>query len=270
MSKAFFSADLQEWTLNELLFSCCEMPVDEALYKLCFRHSSRIVSVSHSKLQEVKTAFPDLPASRVSVIPNGVDFEKIEAAKRDWKKTGLANDTDILFSGRLACLKGTSKLIKAISILRIEIPRIRVKVVGTGPLSQRLRERTRALGLSENVQFLGHLSLHDLISQIMRTSTVVLPSYYEGNPISVLEAMACGKPVVAFDYPFSREVIEDGHTGLLATVGDCNDLAEKLRVLLDDRRLCGTLANNAFEYVFKKHNWETLADSYAEMYRDLK
>lgn len=269
-SKAFFSADLHDWTLSEFLFSCCEMPVDEILYKLCFRNSSRVVSVSHSTLQQAKAIFTGTAVDKMTVIPNGVDFEEIENAKRDCEHARLAEHADILFFGRFAWMKGANHVIEAASILRRDSPKIRINLVGTGPLFHRLRERVRVLGLGENVRFLGYQPLHSLIREVMRSSVVALPSSYEGQPVSVFEAMACRKPVVAFDYPFSREVIRDRRTGLLARPGDSRDLSAKIRMLLDDQRLCKTLGNNAFEYAFKEHNWDLLADEYVELYRGIE
>ena len=269
-AKAFFSVDPSDWTLSELLFSCCEMPVDEVLYKFCFQNSARIVSVSYSTLQQAKTIFPSLDAEKVSVIPNGIDLQRIEDAKCDCEQADLSQDADILFFGRFAWMKGAKHVIEAANMLRKDVPKIKVKLVGTGPLLDRLRSKVRSLGLNDNVRFVGHQPLQGLIREIMTSSVVALPSSYEGQPIGVFEAMACGKPVVAFDYPFSREVISSGRTGLLARQGESEDLAGKIATLLDDQRLRRNLGNRSLEYVSKEHNWDLLADKYVDLYRGIE
>lgn len=268
-SKAFFDAPLRNWTLREFLSSFLETPMNEYLYKVCFRESSKIISVGHFTLEEAKVAFRPFPIAKATVIPNGIDFERIDKEKRGGSE-GLATDADILFYGRLAWVKGVVHLLEAARSLKNDFPSIKIKVIGTGPLLDRLRTMVHVSGLSHNVDFLGHLASHDsVVAEIARSSIVALPSIYEANSIGLLEAMACRKPIVAFDYPFTREVLKDGYTGLLARPRDSKDLSNKIGMLLDDRRLRKSLGDNAYQHVLKEHNWERLADKYVELYRQL-
>jgi N,N'-diacetylbacillosaminyl-diphospho-undecaprenol alpha-1,3-N-acetylgalactosaminyltransferase len=106
----------------------------------------------------------------------------------------------------------------------------------------------------------------ELFKKIREASLVVLPSIHEAQPVSMLEAMACKKPVVAFDFPFSNELVQNMYNGLLAKSGDVKDLSDKIRLLLTDRQLRLDLGQNAYEYVEKSHNWDTLAEKYIELY----
>ena len=123
--------------------------------------------------------------------------------------------------------------------------------------------------LSENVEFLGYLNHDNVIAEIIRSGIVALPSIYEAGSIAQLEAMACRKPLVAFDYPFAREYLKDSQTGMLAKPGNIDDLASKIRVLIEDKKLRDVLARNALELTYRRHNWETLADSYKQIYAEL-
>ena len=98
---------------------------------------------------------------------------------------------------------------------------------------------------------------------------VVLPSLYEAQPVILLEAMACKKPTIAFDLPFAAEIIESGFNGFLAKIGDVNDLADKMRLLLDSKELREKMGENGYNYVRKNHNWEKLVEEYLKIYKSM-
>ena len=268
-SRAFFNAPSNYWTLRELVSNTYEAAVDHALHELCFKNSSRIVAVSRNSLQEARAAFHHFPVDKATVIPNGIDFQRINRIRDSVKKSDQADDESVLFYGRLVWIKGILQLVEAVATLKTDLPGIRLKIAGMGPLLDTLRQVVRKLNLTENVQFLGYLSQDRVIAETIRSGIVALPSSYEAGSIGHLEAMACGKPLVAFDYPFIREYVTSHETGLLAKPGDSADLAAKIRLLVDDRRLRDTLAHNAFKFTFERHNWEMLAEKYRDLYRGL-
>ena len=268
-SRAFFEAPPNRWTLREFVSNTYEAAVDHTLHKLCFRNSSKIVAVSRNSLQEAKAAFHNFPIEKATVIPNGIDFQQIDRIKRSLGKSVETDEVSILFYGRLIWIKGVLHLVEAIAKLRKELPRIRLRIAGTGPLLEDLRQSVRRMKLSENVEFLGYLNHGNVIAEILRSGIVALPSIYEAGSIAQLEAMACRKPLVAFDYPFAREYLKDSQTGMLAKPGNIDDLASKIRVLIEDKKLRDVLARNAFELTYRRHNWETLADSYKQIYAEL-
>jgi glycosyltransferase involved in cell wall biosynthesis len=268
-SRAFFEAPLAYWTLREFVSNTYEAAVDHALHRLCFRNSSKIVTVSRNSLQEARAAFHDFPIGKTVVIPNGIDFVQINKIRRSVGESAGTDEESILFFGRLVWIKGVLHLVKAIAKLRKELPGVRLRIAGTGPLLETLRLLVQRMGLSQNVKFLGYLNHNNLIAEIIRSSIVALPSIYEAGSIAQLEAMACRKPLVAFDYPFAREYITDSSTGMLARPSDADDLADKIRVLMGDKKLRDVLAQNAYELTLRSHNWETLADSYKQIYAEV-
>jgi len=268
-SKVFFNTPLYSWSIRELLSNLFEVPTNQWLTKLCLIKSSKVVVVSHTLLKEVATFFPEFPVAKATVIPNGIDFDKLTKIKHRFGTSIQSDSADVLFYGRLVWEKGVTYLIEAASKLRQRYPTIRVKLIGKGPLFNKLRQIVRLSGLSQNVSFLGHLPQDSVLKEIITSTVVVLPSTYEAGSVALLEAMGCGKPIVAFDYPFTREVVRNNHAGLLATPCSSADLAEKIEVLLNDRGLRSTLGQNAFQFVFNENNWEMLADQYIELYRKL-
>lgn len=116
---------------------------------------------------------------------------------------------------------------------------------------------------------MGYVEFNQLMRELVESDIAVFPSLYEAQSMAMLEAMALGKPVVAFDLPFARDVITDGLTGLLAEPLDSQDLAENISKLLRNERLRKTLGSNARSYVIGKHDWNKIAEKHIEIYSNL-
>jgi len=267
LAAAFFEGSILDWTTHDFLFSFLEAPIDGLFLNLCINNSTKLVSVSRNVSREAKLTCQDIPPEKMVVIPNGIDFDKFDNLKRAFGSEAKEEGENILFSGRLTTGKGVFLLVEAVAMLKKHFPNVKLRIVGAGPALNRLRRKVRKLGLSPNVDFLGYLPNLDAMREMLRSSIVALPSSYEGGgPLTILEAMALSKPTVAFSYPFARESIEDFYTGLLARPGDSLDLAEKIRILIDDRNLRYRLGANAFHRVYRENNWENLVDCYVRVY----
>jgi len=268
-ASAFFNTPIYAWSWQELVSNIIETPIQKTLSNLSLRKTSKAIMVSHYLLHEHQSS------SRISdrkyvVIPNGIDFERIERIRRIFEREEKSTQRTILFYGRLTAVKGVYHFINALARLGLEHSCVGAKVIGKGPASGNIRSMTKKLGLDKRVEFVGYLPNHDdLILEIMRSSIVVLPSSFEASSVAVLEAMACGKPVVAFDHPFTREFIENTRSGLLATPGDTIDLARKIKSLLDDENMRCTLGLNALNRAYSEYNWNTLVDKYLDVYREV-
>jgi glycosyltransferase involved in cell wall biosynthesis len=178
-----------------------------------------------------------LPADRVEVLPNflepdpGVTSDRREA---------------FLFAGRLAEEKGVAALLGAAALA----PGL-VRIAGQGSLSSLVA----AAAVSGDVEALGQLDKTAVFDQLRRTTAMVLPSvWYEGLPVSVLEAFATGTPVIASRIGSLAEVVEDGVTGILANPGDAHDLADRLRWAADhpqEMRKMGSNARMVYETTYR-------------------
>jgi glycosyltransferase involved in cell wall biosynthesis len=183
------------------------------------------------------------PEERVEVVYNGIDCSAIAPSREDG---GYA-----LYLGRLSPEKGIETLLAAHAETVPELP---LAIAGTGPLLEGLRARW------PQAIFLGHLDGSDLERTIRRASLVVVPSqWYENCPMSVLEAMAYGKPVVASDIGGIPELVEHGETGLLFPPGDRAALGDCLLQLMTDplrRQRLGAAARRRVEgrFSLERHN----------------
>jgi glycosyltransferase involved in cell wall biosynthesis len=144
----------------------------------------------------------------------------------------------LLYVGRLAAVKGLPVLFAALAAARRERPDLRLTLIGDGPERAALTAECAALGIADIVTFAGYQSQDAVAAALRRAATLVLPSFAEGVPVVLMEAMAAGRPVVATRVGGVAELVEDGVSGLLVPPGDDRALAAAiLRALRDDGRM---------------------------------
>lgn len=190
------------------------------------------------------------PSERVHVIPNGVETARIAPSSTD--------DGYALFLGRLSPEKGIVTLLDAHTAVRGRVP---LRVAGTGPLEQRLRESY------PYAEFVGHVSGAALEETLRRAAFLVVPSeWYENCPLAVLEAMAHGKAVLASKIGGIPELVLHGETGLLFPPGDREALARGLETLMGDvelrRRYGGAARRRAERHFSMERHIESLLGLY--------
>ncbi|MFX0211194.1 MAG: glycosyltransferase family 4 protein [Candidatus Hodarchaeota archaeon] len=263
-----FNTPIRYWTAEEFAFGILGYPLYHFLDKKIIKNSDRLVVCSSSLLKDMNKIYGDSISQKICLIPNGIALEKIDSIlsdKRDITKSGLS----LVYYGRLLWPKGVTYLLRAIANLTPDFPDINLKIFGTGPLMNKLRKQISNLSLEDNVFLQGYIPSMKLIEEIRKADVVVLPSLMEAQPIAVLEAMACKKAPIVFDFPFSREYIVNMYNGLLARAKDENDLSDKIRLLLTDKKLRVRLEKNAYDYVKKHHNWDVLVKRYISIYEFL-
>jgi glycosyltransferase involved in cell wall biosynthesis len=211
------------------------------------------------------------PAEKVVVLPNGVDTtvfrpERNTDALR--ARYGLSEDEPIvLFVGGL----DTAHYFKGIPILLQSIarlPGVRVLVIGEGDLRPSYREMAHQSGLEERVQFTGHVSQEELPLHYNLADVVVLPSTTRGEAFGMvlIEAMACGIPVVASNLPGVRSVVEDGVNGRLVPPGDATALVEALRALLADSEMRQRMGRDGRMKTERIYDWRLIGLQLERLY----
>jgi glycosyltransferase involved in cell wall biosynthesis len=141
--------------------------------------------------------------------------------------------SQLLFVGRLAPVKGVPILLEALASLLPARPDIKLTLVGDGPDRSALEQQAEALGISQSVEFLGYQSQAKVRQLLASTDVFVLPSFAEGVPVVLMEAMAAGVPVVATKIAGIPELVEGGVSGFLVMPGDAKSLATRIGELLD-------------------------------------
>jgi glycosyltransferase involved in cell wall biosynthesis len=215
-----------------------------------FKRSTRIICLTEADATEIKRFGAD--ESRIRVVPNAVDTELF--------RPGEDERTYVLWVGRFVPEKGLRFLIDAAKIVLKRHEEVKFLLVGDGPLKSQIARSVVKKGLRRKFSFVGKMSQSD-VARIMRDASMfVLPSLKEGFPKTLLEAMACGKPVIVSDIPGVREVVENGSSGILVPPGDSEALAQAIVKLLNEKDLRLKLGERVRRLVLEKYNWPKVAE----------
>lgn len=141
---------------------------------------------------------------------------------------------DIVFVGRLAAVKGVRVLLEAFAQVRPDQPDARLVLVGDGAERTDIEAHARALGCAEAVRFTGYLSQDEVADELSRADIFALPSFAEGVPVVLMEAMASHLPVLATRIAGIPELVQDGESGFVVPPGDVAAFAAALSALLAD------------------------------------
>jgi len=210
--------------------------------------------------------YPDPP-----LIPNGIPTDEYAPdpdARAQWRQVhGIEPHATVLTHvGRFAPPKNHALLIEAFAQVRSDAP-LYLLLVGGGELENTVREQVAGLGLQERVRFLG---VRADVADILRASDVfVLSSRVEGNPMSVMEAMAAGLPVVSTAVGGVPELVRAGVTGLLVPSEDAGALAQAMQALVDDPVRRQAMGEAARQYAVAHFDIRHTVRGYEQLYESL-
>jgi len=212
-----------------------------------------------------------LPSSKIKVIPSGIDFTPYqEASSSDYLRREFSFAADDYLVGMIAHLadhKGHKYLIRAAKILREKAPKIKIIIVGEGPMRIELTKEVLDSGVEDIVFFLGFRE--DIPRLLSSLDLFVLSSYLEGLGSIILDAMACRLPVVATRVGGIPEVVSHGQTGLLVPARSPSALAKAVLKLYNDRQLASRLGQQGYEVVHRKFSAESMAGKMIRLYEKL-
>lgn len=141
---------------------------------------------------------------------------------------------NVLFVGRLAAAKGVPILLEAFARLHARFPDARLTLIGDGPHRISLEARATELGLADVITFTGYLNQDEVAAHLAQSDLFALPSFAEGVPVVLMEAMATGLPVLATRIAGIPELVEDDVSGRIVAPGDADAFADAMSSLLDD------------------------------------
>jgi L-malate glycosyltransferase len=239
--------------------------------QIYYRQTDRVVAVS-GELAAYLQAFLNLERAP-DVVPNGVDLSEYggrEPSRRaelrgSW---GLKDDRDILAVavGRLETVKNHEGMLEAVALARSTAPGLRLAIVGMGGLEAALRQRAVALGLEHDVLFLGHR--RDVADCLAAADVFVSASTSEGLPISLLEAMGAGLPIVTTAVGGIPDALGTPPAGVLVPAGQPDALAEALADLATDPRRRAELGRAA-SLRSREFGLDACVEAYLEVYREV-
>lgn len=251
-----YSSMLPAWQI--VLYRC--------LFRFAFHTCRAIICQAHAMLEDLRDNF-GVPAAKLTVIHNPVDIERCRRmAQADIQHPYLTSrDLPVIVScAKLASQKDYSTLLRALARLHAQGRPCRLIALGEGPERSRLEQLRAELGLRDYIDF--HGVVDNPYAYMARADVFVLASHYEGFPNVVIEAMACGAPVVCTDCQSGpREIITHGETGLLVPPRDPAALAHALARLLDDPQLRHSLPRNALNQVRCRYDLDQICQQYYQI-----
>jgi glycosyltransferase involved in cell wall biosynthesis len=233
------------------------------------KKASLIVAVSKYSRDKILEHYT-VEEGKIRIIPNGVDVEKFKPTNTaDSKRQfNLGKEPTVLFVGSIVPRKGLPYLVEAAKKVVKQQANTKFVIVGDGPLRKQLDESLNASGLIGNFVFLGNLKENQLPAVYGAADVFVLPSIQEGQGIVLLEAQACGKPVIAFGEGGVYEAVRDKETGFLVELGNSEGLADNLLKLLDDEGLRQKMGAAGRRFVAENFTWDLCAKRMLGVYRE--
>src|SRR5205823_10527319 len=235
------------------------------------RFVSKYIAVCESDARFLENK-KQVPAQKIAIIHNGVDTRRF-AVPQDARKAirpalGFTEaDSVLIMVARLHPGKGHRVLLDAMRQLLHFYPKLKLICLGEGEGEPELRALCESFGLAHCVRLVGYQK--NVPEWLTAADVNVLPSFYEGLPLTILEAMACGLPTVASNVGGIPEAIEDGVSGLLVPPGDPHRLAEALSVLVRDVAMRGRFGHAARARVEQGFTFEQQISSTERMYLEL-
>ncbi len=228
------------------------------LYKNAFRYCRTVIFQNNDDVNELVT-LGLLPREKAYIVNgSGVDLSR-------FTKQPLPEENVFLFVGRLLKEKGIREYVDAARIIKHKYPTVRFLAVGdidTNPssLSQRQVDEISNEGI---IEFYGFQK--DVRPFIKQAKVFVLPSYHEGTPRCVLEAMAMGRPIITTDAPGCRETVKHRENGYLVPIGDADKLSEAMEKFITDDELAERMGKVSFEIAKRKYDVNLINAEYVSI-----
>lgn len=240
-----------------------------SVIRFAFRKANVLIAVGDDvRKGQKKLLGNDIP---ITTIFNSIDYEKFAKQRNGGeirKKMSIPQESLVITCvGRLVVMKGHSYLLKAVAQLKKKFPSICLLLVGDGPLLPDLREEIERMGLDGVVRLLGRRS--DIPEILAASDLFVLPSFHEGIPLVVLEAMASQKPVVATNVQGTREIVSNGVDGFLVEPKNHIPLAERIDKLLSNPDLSSKMGQKGREKVERYFRLGKMVEKVEDIYKKL-
>jgi glycosyltransferase involved in cell wall biosynthesis len=239
-----------------------ESRIDHACRPRVFAAADTIVALSGREAELLRARFALGDDVRFAVIPNGLDLDRYGPPERE------PEALELLSVGQLVDYKGHEYLLRAAAQLAPRFPELRISLIaGRQDLRPALERLADELGIAGRVSCEGPFDTDELVRRYRSCAVYVQPSLAECFPVVVLEAMACGRPVVASDVGGVAEQL--GDAGVVVPRRDIHALADALRRLLEDERERRRLGEAALERCHRLYDGRRVAALHIELYEEL-
>ena len=207
----------------------------------------------------------------ITILRNAVDISRFKPSKNMEMRQNYKIDDDdllILFIGHLETFKGIFELLDAFYEINKKHTNTKLMIVGEGHEEQKVRDTVSKLKLEGSTIFTGKVSPETIQNYYQMADIFTLPSYTEGLPLVVIEAMACGLPVIVSTAGGIPELVKDSKNGFLVSPKDKLILTKKLEILVDKKELREKFGLKAFETVDDEFNIDKKVDKLIKIYQE--
>lgn len=229
--------------------------------KKLLKISDKVTTVASSVSEELSEY--GIRSTDAEVIGNGVNENLFQPIKSKRNKRYL------LYAGRLSYEKGIFDFLECAKMICGRYEDIDIKLVGKGPLFNELFRAVSTSEFKERFEFFGYVDKSRLIDIYQNATIFVQPSYYEGLPTTLLEAMSCGIPVVATSISGNIDIIKSGYNGLLIPTKSPIKMVDAISLLLENGNLRGELGKNARKTVEKDFTWDIISNKIVRCYETM-
>jgi glycosyltransferase involved in cell wall biosynthesis len=257
-----------ESSIGEFLSYVLGFPLWDVSLRGHAKYADALVGVSQSLSTEILNCYQIEPG-KLSTIYTGVNIEDLDILAEQYKEQPRSERVRILYAGRLYWVKGILHLLRSLEYLirRLHFKDFEMEIIGRGPLGPKVAEFISDFNLSDNVKIRGFVSHQEAIGAMVKSDIVCIPSLYEACPVAMVEAMALAKPVVAFDRPFSRELL--GNIPEIRSARNTEDYAHSLHVLCNSEDLRGRVGRRLRSRVLQNFDINIIAEKYSQLYKTL-
>jgi glycosyltransferase involved in cell wall biosynthesis len=225
---------------------------EQTISRFVISRSEQVICVSAA----AELIAQSLGAKRTAVVRNAVDVDEFSP--------NPTNGKSLLYIGRFVHNNGIQDLLTALPAILDSHPDAEIHLVGSGPLGEKVQKTIQSSGLSDSVTIYDYVD--DISEMYDRASVFCRPSYSEGLPLTMLEAMASSVPPVVTAIAGVPEVVTDHETGVLLEPGNPDEVAQAVIELFDDAELRARLATNAREYITENLTWEQRTERVMQVY----
>jgi len=250
---------IEGFGLRALLIKAMAKTTSYWVERKVLKTSDAVITVSQGVADDLR----DFYGYRGSLhtVPNAVDT--------DFYKSSSLNvgQRKLLYVGRLSYRKGLFEIVDSARDVVKRYPRVKYVLVGSGPLRGKIQKKVIDSGLEINFEFCGEIRDRQIIRKHYQDASIVLiPSYYEGLPMTLVESMACGKAIIATDTNFSKGILRNGVSAILIKPRSAKELADASIRLLSSQELRESLGREARKTAVEKMSLSLNVDKMEKIY----
>ncbi len=235
------------------------------LIRVIWKYAEFVVANS---LEFKKLAQKVNPNQKIKVITNGIDVKEFYC--RNLLNEGNAEDSfRVICGSRITPRKGIRFIIKATQILKSKGIKIELDIIGEGNEKRDLEKMVDNMNLNKEINFLGVIKHSELPKYYQRSNVYVSASFNEGMSNTMLEALACGLPIIATKTGGTNEMVFSGENGFVVEMKSAEDIAKKIEIIFNNFELEKKMSEKSRQ-IAEKMSWENIANDYEALYKKIK